>query len=78
MSTSFTTAAYLYNWRLMACCKFCADILRLPVLWRMRFHNRRRIAYLREVSPHLIADIGLTAEAAGCEANKAFWRPSQL
>lgn len=50
------------------------NIVRLPRLWRLRQCSRRQLAYLLQVGPHLIADIGLTIEEAECEAGKAFWR----
>jgi len=44
------------------------------VVWCKRRHYRRELRRLLRAGPHLIADIGLTLEAARREAGKPFWR----
>ncbi|QUS35061.1 DUF1127 domain-containing protein [Falsirhodobacter algicola] len=39
--------------------------------WELRRMSRRRLA---DLDPHLLDDIGLTAEAARIEAIRPFWR----
>lgn len=40
-------------------------------LWRSRARQRRQLAQL---SPELLWDIGVTADSARAETQKAFWR----
>jgi len=44
------------------------------VVWRKRRAYRSDLKRLLRAGPHLIADIGLTLEAARREADKPFWR----
>jgi uncharacterized protein YjiS (DUF1127 family) len=54
-------------------------LLRKPGLfatWRKRRHYRQELARLLITCPHMIADIGLTYEAAETEIARPFWRAS--
>lgn len=42
--------------------------------WQERRAYRRDLKRLLQAGPHLIADIGLTLEAARREAGKPFWK----
>ena len=52
-----------------------ADVSHVVAEWRRRRHYRNELRRLLGVGPHLIADIGLTIEAARREIKKPFWRP---
>lgn len=42
--------------------------------WRRRRDDRNELRRLLRIGPHMIADIGLTCEAARRETEKPFWR----
>lgn len=44
--------------------------------WRKRRHYRQELARLINTCPNMIADIGLTYEAAEAEIARPFWRAS--
>ena len=48
--------------------------LALFALWRLRLVQRRQLGQLAR-DPHLLRDLGLTAEDAAHEIRKQFWRP---
>ena len=74
MTANLATAGSLRKSSLAAGFETCIAFVRRPGLWRRRQCSRRQIAYLLQVGPHLIGDIGLTIEEAECEASKPFWR----
>lgn len=43
-------------------------------LWKERHHFRNELYRLQRISPHLIADIGMTAGEARREIAKPIWR----
>ena len=45
----------------------------LIVTWKRRCSVRAELEHLRETSPHLICDIGLTLEEVEAEVAKRFW-----
>ncbi|WP_428244169.1 DUF1127 domain-containing protein [Gynuella sp.] len=40
-------------------------------LWNLRYKTRQQ---LKDLSPHLLRDIGLTAYEANAEVHKPFWK----
>ena len=48
--------------------------LALFSLWRLRLVQRRQLGQLAR-DPHLLRDLGLSAEDAAYEIRKQFWRP---
>ena len=51
------------------------DIRGIWVAWMGRRRFRADLKRLLKVGPHMIADIGLTLEAAMAESEKPFWQP---
>ena len=47
--------------------------MKIFAIWRARRHYRRELARLLIVGPHMIADIGLTADNAREEIARPFW-----
>lgn len=43
--------------------------------WRRRRDDRRELRRLLRIGPHMIADVGLTLDAARRDVEKPFWRP---
>jgi uncharacterized protein YjiS (DUF1127 family) len=52
------------------------DRIALLATWRKRVNFRQELARLLVTCPHMIADIGLTREAAEAEIARPFWRAS--
>jgi uncharacterized protein YjiS (DUF1127 family) len=50
--------------------------MKVFAIWQARRHYRRELARLLIVGPHMIADIGLTADNAREEKARPFWRPT--
>lgn len=48
--------------------------MKVFAIWQARRHYRRELARLLIVGPHMIADIGLTADNARQEIARPFWR----
>lgn len=48
---------------------------RILTVWRRRRDYRNELKRLKRVGPHMIADIGLSLDAARSEIQKPVWRP---
>lgn len=46
-------------------------LAQVSATWDLRYKGRRA---LRDLDPHLLRDIGLTAQSAEVESSKPFWR----
>jgi uncharacterized protein YjiS (DUF1127 family) len=51
------------------------DIRGLWAAWMERRRFRADLKRLLKVGPHMIADLGLTLDAAMAESEKPFWQP---
>jgi uncharacterized protein YjiS (DUF1127 family) len=43
--------------------------------WQSNWRYRRDLGRLRELGPHMLADIGLSSDEAIVETAKRFWKP---
>jgi uncharacterized protein YjiS (DUF1127 family) len=53
-------------------------LVKIFAIWRARRNYRRELARLLIVGPHMIADIGLTADNTREEIARPFWRSTTV